>query len=59
MREAFAKAIEDKALVAEADKAKMDLDYTSGEEAEKVLQEVLSQPKDIVDEFTEYIKFGD
>lgn len=59
MRDAFAKAIEDKALVAEADKAKMDLDYTSGEEAEKVLQEVLSQPKDIVDEFTKYIKFGD
>jgi tripartite-type tricarboxylate transporter receptor subunit TctC len=59
MREAFAKAIEDKALIAEADKAKMDLDYTSGEEAEKVLKEVLSQPKDIVDEFTKYIKFGD
>ena len=59
MRQAFAQAIEDKALVAEADKAKMDLDYTSGEEAEKVLKEVLSQPKDIVDEFTKYIKFGD
>ena len=59
MREALAGAIEDKALVAEAQKAKMDLDYTSGEEAEKVLQEVLSQPKDIVDEFTKYIKFGD
>ena len=59
MREAFARAIEDKALIAEAAKAKMDLDYTSGEEAEKVLKEVLSQPKDIVDEFTKYIKFGD
>src|SRR4051812_18963483 len=59
MRDAFARAIQDKALVAEADKAKMDLDFTSGEEAVKVLKEVLSQPKDIVDEFTKYIKFGD
>src|SRR3954453_12574757 len=40
MRDAFARAIQDKALVAEADKAKMDLDFTSGEEAVEVLKEV-------------------
>ena len=29
------------------------------EEAVKILKEVLSQPKDIVDEFSKYIKFGE
>ena len=40
-------------------KAQFDLDYTSGEQAVKILKEVLSQPKDIVDEFSKYIKFGE
>jgi len=59
MRAAFAKAIDDPALTAEAKKAKMDLNYVSGDEALKVMREVLSQPKDIVDEFSKYIKFGE
>lgn len=59
MRAAFAKAIEDPALKAEAKKAKMDLNYVSGDEALKVMKEVLNQPKDIVDEFSKYIKFGE
>src|SRR5438105_1419459 len=58
-REAFAATIKDPALVAEANKAKFDLEYTSGEEAMRVLKEVLSQPKDIVDEFSKYVKFGE
>jgi tripartite-type tricarboxylate transporter receptor subunit TctC len=58
-REAFAATIKDPALVAEAAKAKFDLEYTSGDEALKVMKEVLSQPKDIVDEFSKYIKFGE
>ena len=58
-REAFAATIKDPALVAEANKAKFDLEYTSGDEALKVMKEVLSQPKDIVDEFSKYIKFGE
>jgi len=58
-RDAFAKAIKDPALVAEATKAQFDLDYTSGEEAVRILKEVLSQPKDIVAEFSKYIKFGE
>ena len=48
-----------KATVADANKAQFDLDYTSGEEAVRILKEVLSQPKDIVDEFSKYIKFGE
>jgi len=58
-RDAFAATIKDPALVAEAQKAQFDLEYTSGDEAVKVLKEVLSQPKDIVDEFSKYVKFGE
>ncbi len=59
MRKAFADAIKDPALQAEEKKAKMDLDFTDGAEAEKILREVLAQPKDIVDEFSKYVKFGE
>jgi tripartite-type tricarboxylate transporter receptor subunit TctC len=59
MRTAFAKAIDDPQLKAEATKAKMDLNYVSADEALKVMHEVLNQPKDIVDEFAKYVKFGE
>ena len=59
MREAFASAIADRLLVAEAQKAKMDLNFVGGDEAQKMLKEVLEQPKDVVDEFSRYIKFGE
>ena len=59
MRAAFVAAIKDPAAVAEANKAKLDLEYTSDEEAMKVLADVLNQPKDIVDEFSKYVKFGE
>jgi tripartite-type tricarboxylate transporter receptor subunit TctC len=59
VRDAFAKTIRDPELLAEAKKAKMDLHYTSGDEAVKILSEVLNQPKDIVEEFSRYIKFGE
>ena len=59
MRDAFAKTIQDPQLVAEGKKAKMDLEFTPGDEALKVMQEVMHQPKDIVQEFAKYIKFGD
>lgn len=59
MREAFAKAIKDPALIAEAKKGKMDLEYMPGDEALKLIKEVLSQPKEVVDEFGKYIKFGE
>src|SRR5437764_10112140 len=58
-RDAFAATIKDPALVAESQKAQFDLEYTSGDEAMRVLKEVLSQPKDIVDEFSKYVKFGE
>ena len=59
MRDAFAATLKDPALLAEAKKAKMDIEFTPGDEAVKILKEVLAQPKDIVDEFSKYIKFGE
>jgi tripartite-type tricarboxylate transporter receptor subunit TctC len=59
MREAFVKAIADKELVAEATKAKLDLNFVDADAALKVMREVLDQPKDVVDEFAKYIKFGE
>jgi tripartite-type tricarboxylate transporter receptor subunit TctC len=59
MRRAFAATIKDPELVAEGKKAKMELDFVDGDEAVKVMKEVLSQPKDIVEEFSKYIKFGE
>jgi tripartite-type tricarboxylate transporter receptor subunit TctC len=59
MRAAFAAAIKDPELAAEGKKAKMELEYVSGDEALEVMKEVLSQPKDIVEEFSKYIKFGE
>jgi hypothetical protein len=59
MREAFAKAIKDPELEKEGQKSKLDLEFTPGEQALKILREVMQQPKDIVDEFSKYIKFGE
>jgi tripartite-type tricarboxylate transporter receptor subunit TctC len=59
MRTAFASAIKDPALRAEAKKAKAELDYTPGDKALEVMKEVLNQPKDVVEEFSKYIKFGE
>ena len=59
MRKAFAETIADKALVAEATKASMDLNYVGADVAVKVMKEMLSQPKDVVDEFSKYVKFGE
>ena len=59
MREAFASAIQDAELIAESKKAKMDLEFVHGDVAVKVMKEVLSQPKDVVDEFSRYVKFGE
>jgi tripartite-type tricarboxylate transporter receptor subunit TctC len=59
MREAFAKTIDDPELVAEGKKSKIDLEYTPGDQAQKILADVMNQPKDLVAEFAKYIKFGE
>jgi tripartite-type tricarboxylate transporter receptor subunit TctC len=59
MRGAFAKVVDDPELVAEGKKAKLDLEYLPGDQAQKILVEVLNQPQDLVAEFSKYIKFGE
>ena len=59
LRDAFASAIKDPELEAEGRKAQLDLEFTPGDEAVKILREVMTQPKDIVEEFSKYIKFGE
>jgi tripartite-type tricarboxylate transporter receptor subunit TctC len=59
LRDAFAATIKDPELEAEGRKAKLDMEFTPGDEALKILKEVMHQPKDIVDEFSKYIKFGE
>ena len=59
MRDAFAKTIDDPELVAEGKKSKIDLEYTPGDKAQKILADVMNQPKDLVAEFAKYIKFGE
>jgi tripartite-type tricarboxylate transporter receptor subunit TctC len=59
LRDAFANALKDKDLLAEAEKGKMTIDYVSPEDALKVVSEVLAQPPDVVQTLAKYIKFGD
>jgi hypothetical protein len=48
LRDSFAKTIQDPEFLADAKKAKMDVDYTSGEELEALIKEVLEQPPEVV-----------
>lgn len=59
MQKAFADAIKDPELMAEAKKAKSELEFVSGKDAVEVMKEVLDQPQDVVKEFSKYIKFGE
>ena len=59
LRDAFANCLKDKDLLAEAAKGKMTIDYTSPEDALKVVSEVLGQPPDVVQELAKHIKFGE
>ncbi|HET9915467.1 MAG TPA: tripartite tricarboxylate transporter substrate-binding protein [Candidatus Binatia bacterium] len=59
LRDAFANCLKDKDLLAEATKGKMTIDYTSPEDALKVVSEVLGQPPDVVQELAKHIKFGE
>ena len=59
LRDAFANALKDKDLLAEAEKGKITIDYVSPDNALKVVSEVLSQPPDVVQTLAKYIKFGE
>jgi tripartite-type tricarboxylate transporter receptor subunit TctC len=49
MRDAFNKAVADPALLAEAEKRRLDMDPSSGEELESLAKEVMTAPPDVVE----------
>jgi hypothetical protein len=48
LREAFAKAMSDPALLADAQKRKWDLDPLNGEELEVTTKEIMVQPPEVI-----------
>ncbi len=57
LRDAFAKAIKDAELRAEAKKNMMEVEYTSSDECRKILAQLFNQPDPIVKEFSKYVNF--
>lgn len=49
LRTAYAKALQDSALLAEASKGRMDVLPSSGEKVQKLAESVVSQPQEVVD----------
>ncbi len=57
LRTAFAKAAQDPGLKSDAERAGMEVQYTSDKEIVKVVQSVFNQPQDIIAEFSKHAKF--
>jgi tripartite-type tricarboxylate transporter receptor subunit TctC len=49
LREAYAKSMKDPELIAEAKKGRMDMDPSTGEELQALVQEIMDQPPDIIE----------
>jgi len=57
LREAFAKTMQDKELLADAQKAKIGMSYISAEEVAKMFAALMQQPPEVQKEMVKYIKF--
>jgi len=57
LREAFAKAMQDKELRADAQKAKIAMSYIAGEEVARMFAALIQQPPEVQKEMMKYIKF--
>jgi tripartite-type tricarboxylate transporter receptor subunit TctC len=55
LREAFNKAISDPALLAEAEKRRLEIDPTKGEELDALAKEVMTAPPDVVEKMKKLI----
>lgn len=55
MRDAFNKAINDPALLAEAEKRRLDIDPATGEELEALAKDVMSAPADVIEKVKKLI----
>jgi tripartite-type tricarboxylate transporter receptor subunit TctC len=49
LRESYAKAMRDPGLIEEAKKGQMDMEYTSGEDLQAMMKDLLNQPRDVMD----------
>ena len=50
LRDSFRNVLKDPELLAEAKRARMDVEYASGEELEALLKEVLNQPPEVIEQ---------
>ena len=50
LRESFVKVLKDPELLAEAKKARMEVEYSAGDELESLIKDVLDQPPEVVDQ---------
>ena len=57
LRDAFAKALQDKELLADAQKAKIGMSYISAEEVARLFAALIQQPPEVQKEMMKYIKF--
>ena len=57
--DAFAKAMQDKELIADAEKAKIGIGYIPPQEVTKMFAALFEQPPEVQKEMVKYIKFGD
>lgn len=55
LREAFAKALKDPELLAEANRAKIDINYISGPDVAKSFNEMIDQPAQVVEAMKKYL----
>jgi len=49
LREAYSRSMKDPELIAEAKKGRMDMDPTSGEELQTLINEIMTQPPDVIE----------
>ena len=50
LRDAYTKSMKDPELLAEAKKGRMDVDPSTGEELQALLQEIMEQPREVIDQ---------
>jgi hypothetical protein len=49
LRDAYAQSMKDPDLLAEAKKSRMDMDPSAGEELQALLQEIMNQPREVIE----------
>jgi len=59
LREAIAKTLKDPAFLAEAEKAKIEMEYISAEQVTQWFNELLNQPPQVLEAMHKYLKVGE